>query len=828
MKILKHIFVVVLAVLGLSGCLRDNTDGCAVPADGNIILELHMPDSFKGKTRATLTDDEELAIDWLDVLVFQDNGGGDEVFLYVTDTPEVVSDPVGSSSKAYKVSIRQSETGQKQKLVLLANMRTEVRAALDEIAAGDSKEDVLERIEFAVDTKWASGRALPMWGESPNSIIVTRNTQGGAFGNIGMLYSVARVDVGINANDDWTAFGGVSNFNMMELFLFNVNDKGYAAPDAALWSQGLPTVPADASQTMSHLFPLDGTNTIWSDQSLMRSIYVPETANKSKNYSQVAYMIIAGEYRSPGGVVSGSAQYYRIDFYDRTKNNPSANRLDLLRGHHYKINITGVEGEGDFDMDVAKDRVVTRLTATINVWNEQGVRVDLDSTGDVLEVSQSEFTFSGAERNAASTDNKLTVYTDIPGGWKVKEITDPEHFDISWLNLSQTSGPGGTTSQLYITATAWTMPTPRYGRIVIEAGRWSYVVNVEQRLGKISVSPEVLEINFDYYPVPLEAARVSVDSDCGWMVTDIQYTAGSTTNWLSVFDPDIEDPLNIFDRSYDLNVDDLKFTNEIYLRADANTERYVRAARVYLRNEDGVTAAFNVRQGWIACGAGGVTKTRNVGGTNYQTHIYGTNVRVVGEGMIRVGFFDKLDELYGGSLKDNAINYIKSLPDEYTHSCFMVENYAGGTYERLTNLSNSSVVGPYYTRAQALAACPDGWRLPLEVDANNVQIGAEALLNYGMTYYTPDYLLWGRPADYIGYHYRSGSSLYGSASGTSGYWHGAWTVGTQEGVFYSFRDSSSPADTYVSFSTALPDYYVIGVRCVEDEPVLDYPTFDRD
>lgn len=486
MRITKYILPVLCIAAFAAGCLRDNTDGCGVDGNGEIIIQFKTPESFANRTRA-LDDAKEADISTIDILVFEDNGTS-ETFMYYVEPTHINNNP-GSSVKYFTATLKISENGEKQRLVILANAQN--RDKLGVVSIGTEKQAALDKILFNSAYEW-SGNNLPMWGESDRSVIVTERTNGSAFGSISMLYSMARIDVGLNANQNWTAFRGIEHYSISALYLCNTNKRGYIAPHKADLAAGLPTIPSAAegnNDISCHQYfctegKAPGDQNYLPPTGAMHLIYASEYANIGKAPDEVSYLVLSIRYDDPDDGIPATDSWYRIDFYDRDPALSTIKRLDLLRGHRYMVNITGIDGPGYPNLEDAKNSILTRLNAQVVVWNENGIVTGLEADSYVLNVAQSEFLFDGQQHTNASSDNKVNVFTDYPGGWKITGITDvtgSTEIPNAWLSTNRTSGNYNVTTELSINMGFHNAATPRMGRIYIQAGKWTYIINVVQR-----------------------------------------------------------------------------------------------------------------------------------------------------------------------------------------------------------------------------------------------------------------------------------------------------------------------------------------------------------
>jgi hypothetical protein len=878
MKVLKYILILAGAATLAQGCIRDDFATCPTAGDGTVLLQIRMPET--ARTRATQTSIpakiNEYDINHLDVLVFADNGGAGDTFLYHTTPTSEVEDPNSPLSRTFVLPIRKSEGSVKQRLVLIANLETEVAALIeeylsDENATSVNKVDVMSQLTF--EHKDWHGGGLPMWGESTGAIITPTST-GSAFGNINMLFSVARIEAAVNGNSDLSKAGTLDNFRFKQFQIKNRLKYGYAVPqDGSGYANGAvssPSVPSPNELTTLTESPY----TVGSGVSYYSAIgYAQEVNNSELDNDEGLYVLIGGQYVEPGAEIEETTPitWYRVDLYDRTAADPQTAKLDILRGHRYMINITGVDGPGYATAEEAAESYTSKLSATVLVWD--GGNVIVDPAGRYkLNVSKSEWTFNGLERTVDDTNNKITISTDYTGGWELASITDENGNDIEWLTLSATSGAADEISEVSINLSAYDSQTPRKGRITIEAGKWSYVVNVSQKLSSLEISPAEVVLDFDYYPIPLGRNELTIDTEGGWMLDKIEYPEGvaEADYWLTVIEPEIANPLQIFDfEATNLAPDAQRTTEKAHLRAMANPLSEIRTATVHFKTEDGATAHVDVRQGWINCGCGGVPKTRTIGGNTYQTHIYGTNISRIGKSMEKLGYFDALVKYYeeekgyseqdASQYRDMAIAYIYQLEDANRLSCYMIENSREGNYVTAEQVNpllriNSSLRevpesgGPYYfddftipaiptipdgMHSTAASACPTGWRLPNDIDLWNMEASSSALNNYQMSYLAPDYSLWNTPevfCDEMNYmYYQTYTKGTGYTDGIKysnnnwssdyGFWHADVKPYFSVSGDYSYEygdllrvsaNSASPAGVYVGRNNRYYSYTYSG------------------
>lgn len=500
MNIAKYITGLIVAA-AFAGCVRDNTERCP-DNGGSVLIQVQIPELEK--TRAVAIDPasgNEFRIEHLDVLVFNADTG---VFMYATEpTEEITTHPDYPVMRTYVLPLYKSTGGARQQLVVLANLRTEIDAMLD-VMVPDPENPTVTKSEFlgslTFDIRdWAqgiplvAGYELPMWGESEGGVMVTGLTTGGSFGTINLVRGVARIEVAVNANSPYTQAHGLDNFQLTYVQVHNVPDKGNAAPfKAAGYANGVvykPSVPADAALLPSAAYLGDG-DLNYGDAGfpyLYRGpYYVTEHDNKNAANGERTYVIVGGYYTQPNYYPPGTSEksYYRIDIYDRDRTLDEIVPLDILRGYRYMINITGVDGPGFPTIDEAENSVTTKIRAEVLEWSHKGLDVHIIGGEYTLNVSQADFTLVGEPYyQEGNMENKAIVSTDYNEGWRVVSVVDVTHgweMDSDWLDVSPMDGEAGIATIMTLNATSNHTGQYRYGRVYINAGKWTYVINIKQ------------------------------------------------------------------------------------------------------------------------------------------------------------------------------------------------------------------------------------------------------------------------------------------------------------------------------------------------------------
>ena len=218
---LLRIVTCAVIVLALLAC--DNGQPGTLTDNGEVMLTLRisLPTATDGSTATrAITSNEENAIDiaQLKVLVFKANSST-ETFSY--EAPQIQL-----QDEKYIVTLKQSLIGEKYRLVVIANAGKKLPVIPDNTA----KNDVLKMITFDATGMWnATGTTnysrFPMWGETTATQAITPAT---SLGNITLLRSLARIDVGCMLNGETAAV--ISGFTLKTVSVYRTKNKGYAAP----------------------------------------------------------------------------------------------------------------------------------------------------------------------------------------------------------------------------------------------------------------------------------------------------------------------------------------------------------------------------------------------------------------------------------------------------------------------------------------------------------------------------------------------------------------------------------------------------------------------
>lgn len=385
-----------------------------------ITLSVSVPQSSEPVTRGALSEEEESAISTLDVLVFEKTDQG-EILSYHVRGKEVEDSPLDNF---FTIKVALSKSSEQYRFVLLANLMNEVKYS--GITKNMQKKDVLARIVFDQYMRsFGSSKALPMWGES-GLYEVTEELAATGIQSVKMIRSVARVDVGVNFDENDVPQGLGDQLYIRRAIVYDAPDRGMAAPLAENFH---PATNITLAPTMPSSFTLVEYEYILDvpDFGFAREIYVPEA---SKQASKTPVLLIEAYYTAPGAALNTTdLTWYRIDLVNPTDGNT---KLDILRNHLYRINITSVTKAGATTPDdaLAGD---PGLVTSIRVHSEDDIRYVVWNNDHMLGASEIDI-----QAPASASTGSFSVRTTAPGGWSyiITESDDINSPSINWLTYT--------------------------------------------------------------------------------------------------------------------------------------------------------------------------------------------------------------------------------------------------------------------------------------------------------------------------------------------------------------------------------------------------------
>jgi hypothetical protein len=416
-----------------------------------VLFSVSIP---KSQTTRALNATDENTIASVNVLAFRYDAANDVYYYAYHSTGRITTS--GNRNPTYAVMAH--ILPEQQQFVVIANAAAEVNSLVSLLSATETritKNRLLKRLQIDLTDnggKWNTGdeahpfTPLPMWGES---LPVTVDAHTGNISDtpLPLLRMVARIDVALTTDQPEKT---VDKFRLKEVYLYNYQARGCIVPAADAYNRNeqrvlTPTLPADgndnAYKPVSTPVRFDRTDP--QERAIQGEIYAFETAATDER-NQSTCLVVGGTYSPDGNFDEAANTYYRVDFRDMQTGDP----IDLLRNHHYIINITEVMGEGYETPETAFAAQSVNLTAEVLQWNQPHMDYVVFDGTSVLGISSDNFEFyRNEERKEIEAGNVLYVYTDfrsndpaVPSGWYVKSVCDGNgktyaDFNDCWLKL---------------------------------------------------------------------------------------------------------------------------------------------------------------------------------------------------------------------------------------------------------------------------------------------------------------------------------------------------------------------------------------------------------
>lgn len=309
----------------------------------------------------------EIEVNEVVVLTFGSNGRVITTPIYVAYT-EI-------TNNSFTIDVREDT----YEVVVLANINTTLANDLNVISAEQSKSFVLNRLQLSIlnDIKLGTTNIpawnatdMPMWGEK----IINYSGVGTIIVNVELVRMMAKVDVTLSAT-------AAINFKLESVRLYNYNSVGQVTPNLLLpnWAT-TPSVPTQPVVAIPPGVPVALVYTATDDRSCVNKVYTFEALKGSDNNLLTNTCLVIGGKYNDSGVEKDS--YYRIDFAN-TSIEGASTYLDLLRNHHYKINVVAVTGPGQASPEDAFElpSIQPEANSYIVTPNGPGIMIPVSRSG---------------------------------------------------------------------------------------------------------------------------------------------------------------------------------------------------------------------------------------------------------------------------------------------------------------------------------------------------------------------------------------------------------------------------------------------------------------
>lgn len=437
-----------------------------------IRIQLKTPNKFMSQTRS-LSESQENAINDVCILAFKAGA-----LSYVKTANSIDND------QQVKVTLKSSEnSSDTYKLVVLANAYDLLLSLMGNDLEGlngktyNEIQQILNQTDINTPL-YQSGGSIVMWGELPYQEIKSTNNNYTVY----LLRSVARIDVGVGATsynpDNMLAtWGGLPNFTLEGVYIYKANNAYSFIPLSGNFDDTGKKVinpsPTGTRLTSPLFYSVAG------GISTIRNIYVPEADVKmgvqgtsgDSNHTNRMAIVVKGSYNG------NTSSYYRMDFINSEKA-----LTNVLRNHLYLFNIKNVSGNGYSNPDDAYKSQAKNIEVEVLEWNDGAIGDIIFDSQYMLGVSKSQFIIAKHQQTVQSTDNKITITTDVPNGWSIEKIADENGntATTSWLTLDSYSGPANIKSIISLLVDENTSGSERKAYINIIAGRLRYMIEVIQ------------------------------------------------------------------------------------------------------------------------------------------------------------------------------------------------------------------------------------------------------------------------------------------------------------------------------------------------------------
>lgn len=469
----RNLLSVLLFLPLVFSCRQDDPILPVPPVSGKgetaeVTLSVRIPDFRAANTRGV----NDKGIAEITVLMFADEGGTEKVKVKHDIPGSSLHTPSGSSdTKIFNVPVT---AGTYKRITLIANAQTELAG----ITAG-STYDAFKQVEATGKFgQEGTGTYIPMYGEHApaGGFELKAGVSQTIAQEIPLIRMLAKVDI-INPTTSGatTAAGKVYFVNpvgngrvWVDLATYNTtaSQSGYMTP----------TLPATLQPAVSGGHPLEGTANTASPNVI--TYYLNEQSATSGGSRPCIVINLAYQ---------GREYYYRMDYtWDGIKGGGTGpyekgKYMPILRNHHYIFTIKEVKGPGFLTLEEAIQSPENHtnhqnIVVVPIVIDEAFTDITFNESGQFLALTRTTILLKG-EHTTASSENRFSVHTNYPSGWKLTAYQyDGTPLPASaWLTPSQTVGAANATVevQALTQGKGW-----KFGYFEIQAGRLQHRIDV--------------------------------------------------------------------------------------------------------------------------------------------------------------------------------------------------------------------------------------------------------------------------------------------------------------------------------------------------------------
>lgn len=478
-QLLRLFMTCSLSVFFATSCIdkKNNPDPVTNGGDTekSVTFNLTLPGQSTGESTYGLLIADENEVNSIEVLLFASNGN------YI-ETRTVSGSDISSVGNVKTFTV-QIPDGDYSSLVVLANCNDIVFNA--GLSTSDNKDATLAKLNVSGSAKWATDNvsgsfmAIPMWGDL-GSVTIGQNTSSDTQTipwSLNLTRMLAKVSVTL------TSQSAIERFKLESIRVYNYYNQGSVVPATARWdSEAVKTasIPSGAGKpvitTPYTTLIYSGSEITTTEISCMNEIYLFESDNiLQSDLTDRTCLVLGGTFTDDGEIY-----YYRVDFIENT----SAKNVysNILRNHHYKFNVTEINGPGYDTPDKAFSARPFNIETTVVVWNDTDIK-NVSTDGQyMLGVSDMELNLGKTAYTSADTDNQLIITTDHPEGWTISSVIDDNtQLDATWLNVARRESDGATPQNISLLLDGNNSGSFRSAKVSVKAGNITVIVQVNQQ-----------------------------------------------------------------------------------------------------------------------------------------------------------------------------------------------------------------------------------------------------------------------------------------------------------------------------------------------------------
>lgn len=325
----------------LNACVKESYD--IAETETEIVFNLKMTNA---SSRANPTTYNASNINDVTILVFEGNGSNNYLYRRSGITPV---------NNQFTATILQSNDP--IRMHIFANPNSSVNSTNHN---GKTETEVINSLLTDLDLNSGSTDAFPMHG----SVDIANVTEDMTLNSVVyLLRAMARVD--INANpiiEDIFKLEGVS--------VYFTPNTGRWVSNYRIDENGNPATPIVTAPTLpSSITTIKTTSPVPTqviDNKIESQLYIYE--NSANSTPRPSRIVVSGIYNNTGNTV-----YYPVDF-----TTTEGTAFDILRNHHYTINVNAITGSGYDNEDDAANGASIDISTDIEVWNSMEIGGGID------------------------------------------------------------------------------------------------------------------------------------------------------------------------------------------------------------------------------------------------------------------------------------------------------------------------------------------------------------------------------------------------------------------------------------------------------------------